>query len=70
MMKLSGLVLVAVLLVSCGSNEVGQGEIDKAYPQVSQSQLEADLAREGKLDEYKAIQQRNADVEAGQVGQQ
>lgn len=63
--------LVALLLaVGCSSGEVGQAEIDKAYPAVSQSQLEAELAKEGKLEEYKANRARDAAVQAGQGGGQ
>lgn len=62
--------LCFVILFGCSAQEVGQVDIDKAYPQVSQTQLEADLAKEGKLEEYKAAKARDAAIEAQQGGSQ
>lgn len=70
MMKIILAILGMAILWGCSSPEVGQGEIDKAYPQVSQTQLEADLAKAGKLEEYKEAKARDAAVEAQQGGGQ
>ncbi|MBN9501469.1 MAG: hypothetical protein BGO01_01475 [Armatimonadetes bacterium 55-13] len=54
-------------LLGCGSTgPIGNSEINKAYPKQSQAQLEEDLKRAGKYDEYMAGKQRDAAVEQGQ----
>lgn len=63
--------LVAVVVLGgCASGEIGQSQIDKAYPKMSQEKLEAELAKAGKLEEYKAGQARDAAVSSQQGGGQ
>ncbi len=61
-MKLSSLCLLAVALMvgaGCQSSSIGESETNKAFPKQSQEEVEAALAKEGKLEEYKAAQERD-----------
>ena len=60
--------LGAFCLFGCQPSAIGKAETDRAFPKQSQSDLEATLAKEGKLEEYKAAQERDRLYE--QKGQQ
>lgn len=65
----------ALVLSGCNSGAIGKAETDAAFPSQDQASVEAQLAKEGKLEEYKAAQERDKQYEAqgraeqGQTGQ-
>ena len=70
-MNCLGLSIAAITLLflaGCQPSAIGEGETNKAFPKQNQSELESQLAKEGKLEEYKAAQERDRQYE--QQGQQ
>ena len=66
-MKFTGFLLLALslgCLVGCGQSEIGKAESDAEFPKQDLASVEAELAKEGKLDEYKAAQARDREYEA------
>jgi len=61
-MKLHSLLAVgfsAAMLLGCQPSAIGESETNRAFPEQSQAELEAALAKEGKLEEYKEAQERD-----------
>ena len=52
-------VVALIALAGCQTTEIGKNETNKAFPTQSQEDLEAALAKEGKLEEYRAAQERD-----------
>ncbi len=64
-------VVMLVMLSGCQTTEIGKNETNKAFPTQSQADREAILAKEGKLEEYRAAQERDRLYQQqGQQGEQ
>ncbi len=60
-----------LVLAGCQTSEIGKNETNKAFPTQNQSDVEAALAKEGKLEEYRAAQERDRLYQQqGQQGEQ
>ncbi|MBL8059698.1 MAG: hypothetical protein JNK63_03155 [Chthonomonas sp.] len=64
MKQLICLVGCMVAMAGCTPGAIGKSETDAAFPKQDQASMEAELAKEGKLDEYKAAQERDKQYEA------